>query len=46
MLVLKNELVIIVTPSILDDEDGGAYVYGYRPGIQEAKRLIGADSSR
>jgi len=43
---LKNELVIIVTPSILDDEDGGAYGYGYRPGTQEAKRLIGADFSR
>ena len=25
----KNELVIIVTPSILDDENGGAYGYGY-----------------
>ena len=45
-LLLSGELVIIVTPSILDDEDGGAYGYGYRPGTQEAKRLIGADSSR
>ena len=43
---LKNELVIIVTPSILDDENGGAYGYGYRPGTEAAKRLIGADSSR
>lgn len=38
----KNELVIIVTPSILDDEMGGAYGYGYRPGTTEAKRIIGA----
>ncbi|MCB4389114.1 type II and III secretion system protein [Synechococcus sp. MU1617] len=40
----KNELVIIVTPSILDDENGGAYGYGYRPGTEEATRLIGAGS--
>ena len=45
MLVLKNELVIIVTPAILDDDDnGGAYGYGYRPGTEEATRLIGAGS--
>ena len=40
----KNELVIIVTPSILDDENGGAYGYGYRPATKEATRLIGAGS--
>ena len=40
----KNELVIIVTPSILDDDNGGAYGYGYRPGTQEATRLIGSGS--
>ena len=38
----KNELVIIVTPSILDDDNGGAYGYGYRPGTEEATRLIGS----
>ena len=38
----KNELVIIVTPSILDDENGGAYGYGYQPGTTEARRVIGA----
>ena len=38
----KNELVIIVTPSILDDENGGAYGYGYRPATKEATQLIGA----
>ena len=41
----KNELVIIVTPSILDDDNGGAYGYGYRPGTAEATRLIGSGSS-
>ena len=37
----KNELVIIVTPSILDDENGGLYGYGYRPITTESKKLIG-----
>ena len=41
----KNELVIIVTPSILDDDNGGAYGYGYRPGTAEATRLIGSGST-
>ena len=41
----KNELVIIVTPSILDDDNGGTYGYGYRPGTTEATRLIGAGSN-
>ena len=40
----KNELVIIVTPSILDDDNGGTYGYGYRPATKEATRLIGAGS--
>ena len=40
----KNELVIIVTPSILDDDNGGAYGYGYKPGTEEATRLIGSGS--
>ena len=42
---VKNELVIIVTPSILDDENGGAYGYGYMPGTAEATRLIGSGSN-
>ena len=41
----KNELVIIVTPSILDDENGGTYGYGYRPGTTEATRLISSGSN-
>ena len=40
----KNELVVIVTPSILDDENGGAYGYGYRPATKEATQLIGSGS--
>ena len=38
----KNELVILVTPAIVDDEAGGAYGYGYRPASREARRLMGS----
>ena len=37
----KNELVIIVTPNVLDDNYGGMYGYGYRPSIPEARQLMG-----
>ncbi len=36
----KNELVILVTPSIIADEDGGSYGYGYRPSTREARQLM------
>ncbi len=36
----KNELVILVTPAIVDDETGGNYGYGYRPSTQEARQLM------
>ena len=42
----KSELVIIVTPSILNDENGGAFGYGYKPGTPEATRLIGSGVDR
>ena len=42
----KNELVIIVTPSVLDDANGGMYGNGYTPGTTEATRLIGSGSDR
>lgn len=35
---LKNELVILVTPRIIDDEQGGTY--GYNPSTPDARRLI------
>ena len=38
----KNELVIIVTPSIFDDDNGGAYGYGYRS--TRSHGLIGSGS--
>ena len=36
----KSELVIVVTPRIIDDEQGGRYGYGYQPSSAEARRLI------
>ncbi|MEB3158317.1 MAG: hypothetical protein VKK03_02525 [Synechococcus sp.] len=36
----KNELVILVTPAIVDDEAGGSYGYGYRPSTPEARTLM------
>jgi len=36
----KNELVILVSPKIIDDTEGGAYGYGYRPGTSEVKRML------
>jgi type IV pilus assembly protein PilQ len=36
----KNELVVLVTPSIVDDESGGGYGYGYRPSTREARQLM------
>ena len=39
---VKNELVILVTPSIIDDDGGGAY--GYKPGTSAGRDLIQAGS--
>ena len=36
----KSELVIIVTPTILDDEQGGRFGYGYRPGTAAGRQLM------
>jgi type IV pilus assembly protein PilQ len=38
----KNELVILVTPRIVDDTQGGGFGYGYQATTQEARRFIGA----
>jgi len=37
----KRELVILVTPRILNDSDGGSFGYGYQPSTPEARRLVG-----
>ncbi len=36
----KNELVILVTPRIVDDAQGGSYGYGYDPATGAARRLM------
>ncbi len=36
----KNELVILVTPRIINDEEGGSFGYGYTPSSQDARRLM------
>ena len=36
----KRELVVVVTPKIVNDTQGGSYGYGYEPTTQDAKKLI------
>jgi len=36
----KQELVIVVTPRIVDDEQGGSYGYGYEPSSKDARQMI------
>ena len=38
----KRELVIMVTPHIVNDNEGGAYGYGYQPASAESRQLMGA----
>ncbi|MFO7630055.1 MAG: hypothetical protein R6W06_11195, partial [Prochlorococcaceae cyanobacterium] len=37
----KSELVILVTPRIINDEEGGSYGYGYRPETPQARDFMG-----
>jgi type IV pilus assembly protein PilQ len=39
----KRELVILVTPRIIDDRDGGSYGYGYQPSLPAARQLLQGD---
>ena len=36
----KRELVVVVTPEVINDFQGGNYGYGYEPTTQDAKKLI------
>ncbi|KZR62089.1 type II secretion system protein GspD [Prochlorococcus sp. MIT 1303] len=36
----KNELVIMVTPRIINDERGGTYGYGYQPSTKATRSLV------
>ena len=36
----KDELVILVTPRVLDDDQWGVFGYGYRPATQQVTELM------
>ena len=36
----KEELVIVVTPQIIDNEQGGAYGYGYQPVTDDVRQVL------
>ncbi len=38
----KRELVILVTPRIINDHQGGTYGYGYKPSLPAARQLTGS----
>ena len=38
----KRELVILVTPRIINDTEGGTYGYGYRPSLPAARQVTGS----
>ncbi|WP_411868617.1 type II secretion system protein GspD [Vulcanococcus limneticus] len=40
----KRELVIMVTPRIIDDSNGGTYGYGYQPSTREARQFVSSPS--
>lgn len=42
----KNELVIMVTPRIISDTEGGTYGYGYEPSTKDARQLLYGASRR
>lgn len=42
----RSELVIMVTPRIMSDDQGGAYGYGYQPSTQEARGLVYSPAQR
>ncbi len=40
----KRELVIMVTPRIINDTEGGTYGYGYRPSTPDSRAFLGGAS--
>ena len=36
----KEELVVVVTPQVLDDEEGGVFGYGYKPGTSGVRQVL------
>ena len=41
----KRELVILVTPRIINDTEGGTYGYGYQPGTNDTRRFLAAPNA-
>ena len=41
----KRELVIMVTPKVINDESGGVYGYGYQPASMPARQWLGQGAS-
>ncbi len=41
----KRELVILVTPRIINDVEGGTYGYGFQPGSREMRDMLRAPGS-
>jgi len=37
----KNELVILVTPRIINDDQGGVYGYGWQPSTRQSREFMG-----
>jgi type IV pilus assembly protein PilQ len=42
----KRELVILVTPRIIDDTQGGSWGYGYQPSTRESRRFLGTSNGQ
>jgi type IV pilus assembly protein PilQ len=42
----KRELVILVTPRIIDDTQGGSWGYGYQPSTRESRRFLGTSTGQ
>jgi len=42
----KRELVILVTPRIIDDTQGGSWGYGYQPSSRESRRFLGTSAGQ
>jgi type IV pilus assembly protein PilQ len=42
----KRELVILVTPRIIDDTQGGSWGYGYQPSTPDARRFMGTSAGQ
>jgi type IV pilus assembly protein PilQ len=42
----KRELVILVTPRIIDDTQGGSWGYGYQPSTRDSRRFLGTSAGQ